>query len=248
MSKHSLKIYFLLVSVLFHVNTLSAAEKETLVLSRAQGAEIQLISEAVLAAAYGKLGINILITPLPNSRSLIAADGGQVDGDVSRIAGIESKFHHLIRIPVAINAVKVAAFSHVQSVSINSPKELARFKLVCSRGVKLVELLVEAENLNCHEANNFEQALKFLQLKRADMALLPVENAVKVIRENSMEGVFQVSESLIERELFHYLHERHRKLASQLELVLREMENTGEIKEIQQSCCNVIPDLPVVPN
>lgn len=212
----------------------SVSANDKMVFSTGKEATIQNISELVLIEAYDKIGYEIEVRRLPNARALFSSNCGDVDGEVSRVKGINRDFDNLIQIPVAINFLEGYAFSKKPSLEITNWESLRDYKLVCVKGVKFVEANLKKRNIDCYEVTFFTQAVKLLQVERFDTAVFPRINGISAIRDAKVQDIQPVGRPLIKAKLYHYLHKKHAKVATTIQAVFEEMEQCGRIAEIRE--------------
>jgi polar amino acid transport system substrate-binding protein len=215
----------------FSTNTYA---NKTLIFSTAEESTIQDISIQVLTEAYHKIGYDIQVRRLPNRRSLLAANRGTVDGEISRIKGINNRFGNLIRIPIAINFLEGQAFSKKTHLTIKNWNDLPKYKLLCVRGVKFVEAKLQKLNIPCHFVNLFTDAVKMLQINRYDIAIFPKINGITAIKKARIKNVKPIGKPLSQINLYHYLHSKNKSLITSLRKTLEEMNANGRITTIRQ--------------
>jgi polar amino acid transport system substrate-binding protein len=208
---------------------------QTLVLSTSEGSPIQDISAEVLSEAYLKLGYALSIRRVPNIRSLWLANSGQVDGEVSRIAGMEDEHDQLIRVPVGINRVEVAAFSKNGAPEIQRWEDLAGLQLVCVKGSRVVEKHLALHKLPCQAVTHFPQSILMLQKGRVQVAVIPKVNGLAAIKSLGARGIVMSDRILAREPLYHYLHRKHAAVVPRLSEVLQEMEQSGRIEAIHNA-------------
>jgi len=232
---HLFPLRVLLIASIVACTSLAQATEPTksITLSTVEDAVHQQISVEVLKQAYREIGYRIIIVRYPNVRSLLTADSGKVDGEVSRIWGIETNYKNLIPIPSPINQVDVVAFSKGKPVL--NIGQLSQSKLSCARGVKIVESLAKDNNLNCYFSSGFAQALRMLDRDRVDFALLPQVNGYAMIKDKQLINIQQASKALASEPLFHYLHKKHADLVAPLDQTIQAMNHSGKIEEIRKN-------------
>ncbi len=206
----------------------------TLVFTTPDNAFIQDISIAVIRGAYARLGYQIEVKKLPNIRALETANRGEVDGEVSRVAGINDRFPKLVSIPVSINKLEIVAFSDDSQIQITSWDDISQYRSICIRGVKLVEQELRNRELSCEFVSTIQQAIDMLHVDRADLLLIPRLNGMHVIRSLNERKVMPVSKVLTFQDLYHYVHVKNIALVDDLTQVLEVMANSGEIDRIRQ--------------
>lgn len=210
-----------------------AHARPTLTFSAPEKASVQSISFLVLQQAYDTLGYDIKTVEYPNVRSLLMADSGVVDGELSRISGLQNKFENLIEVPTPVNSLKLVVFGKsINGVSVTL-EQLKETKLSCVRGVKIIESIVAREKLTCTYFNHVDQAIQVVDRDRLKWALLPQINGKSAIRELELKDIQEVSLPLDSKTLHHYLHLNNRELIAPLEQVLTEMTVSGQIDLIR---------------
>ncbi len=205
-----------------------------MVFSTGEEAVIQEISGQVLIEAYSKIGYDVEIKLFPNARAPLTANTGRVDGEISRIKGINKKFGNLIRVPIAVNYLEGYAFAKKTDTMVSNWEDLKKYKVICVRGVKFVEENMAKRNITCNDVTFFTQAVKMLQRGRGEIAIFPKVNGISAIREANISDVKAVGKPLIKVELYHYLHKKHIGIVSEIRAALTEMEKSGRIAEIRK--------------
>lgn len=225
----------LLIASIVACTSLAKATEPTksITLSTVEDAVLQQISIEVLKQAYREIGYKVIIVRYPNERSLLTADAGQVDGEVSRIWDIRETYKNLIPIPSPVNQVNVVAFSKGKPVL--NIGQLSQSKLSCARGVKIVESLAKDNNLNCYFSSGFAQALRMLDRDRVDFALLPQVNGYAMIKDQQLINIQQASQALASEPLFHYLHKKRADLVAPLDQAIQTMQHSGRIEAIRKN-------------
>lgn len=214
--------------------------RPTIHLTAPEDAFVQDVSIRVLRKAYDRLGYELVVHKLPNLRSLISANNGTYDGEVSRVANLASIYPNLHTVPTAINVVNVVAVGQPDSPDIQRIEDI-RDDPLCVRGVVIVEHLVNAHRIKCMFVVNINQALAMVSLGRAKYTLLPDINARISVLHSPFTNVEVVSPVLHSEALYHYLHKKNLRLVEPLDKVLSEMRSTGEIDEIRSDYFNSIP-------
>ena len=218
----------------FFVGT-SVTAKEEFVFSTAAGAPIQEISEQVLHEAYNNIGLNIRVEHLPIARSLVISNSDQLDGEVSRVEGLDKEFRNLLRIPVAINFIEGYAFIKNDSFPVLDWETMRPYSLVCVMSVKFIRQKMEQTENNCHYVTTYIQAVHLLQLDRFDIAVLPKINAMAAINKAKLADIKISGKALTKLNLYHYIHKKNRDIIPTPSAELIKMEVNGRIRAIRQT-------------
>lgn len=212
----------------------------TIYLSAPEKAFVQDISIRVLREAYDKLGYKLVVQKLPNLRSLMSANDGKYDGEVSRVANLNSSYPNLLPVPTEINVVNVVALGQQDSVNVRKIESI-RDDPLCVRGNVIVETLISEYRIECVFVININQALAMVKMGRARYALLPETNARISVLHLPASNIRVVSPVLHSEALYHYLHKKNRSLVEPLDKILREMRSSGEIEQIRSDYFDSIP-------
>lgn len=209
--------------------------ENTVVLSMPEESFIQYLSAHVVTQAYKRIGYDVQIRELPNARALSESTSGNLDGEVSRIAGIELTHPDLLRIPIAVNKLEGIAFSSATDIDIKTWDDLRGYTIICVRGIKFVEQNLQERNINCSDTTYISQAIKMLEMKRGDILILPRLNGLKYLSEQAQTNIKPVSTALVELPLYHYIHKSNQRLYNDLLRELKSMEESGEIRRYREA-------------
>jgi len=213
-----------------------ASNDKVLTFSLGQESPIQKISFDVLKVAYKKIGYDIQSKHYPFERALLTSNEGEVDGELSRIKGINSKYKNLIPITIPINFIEGHAFSWNKNLSVKNWDSLKQYNNLCVIGIKFVEKNLLKRGISCDEVSGVTQTLKMIEKKRYDVVVLPKINGVTALRKSAIQNVQIVGTRLIKIDLYHYLHKKNKHLVKKLQSVILEMEKSGRISEIREAC------------
>jgi polar amino acid transport system substrate-binding protein len=204
-----------------------------LIVSTAEESPIQEVSIQVLQEAYAEIGYKLHILRTANARSLMMANEGRTDGEVSRIRDMDDEFTNLVRVPVAVNKLDIRAFTKNPAIKISGWEDLRGYNLICVNGAKLVERNLAARNIDCYYVTQFSQAVHMLHAGRADIAIMPEVNGMHAIKQKGLTGIVMSDNSLHTAGLYHYLHKKHMTLIPKIESALKRMRERGRIKAIR---------------
>lgn len=223
------KLIWILISVFVAAFPLYA--QETLVLARSESLAGD-IAEQVLKEAYHRIGIEVRTKPFPAERSLVASNGGLVDGEVSRLKGIEGTYPNLMMAPVVVNSLEVMAFVKNVTFKVTGWESLRPYTIGIRRGVKYAEQ--GTKGMKVEPVSTYEQCFKMLDSERIDVVVVSFYDGLKIIKDLQLKGVRPLTPRLATINQYHYLHKKHADLISKITKALKEMEAEGRIKAIQE--------------
>ena len=228
-----MKTFYSVIIVIFFsfLGGLSQAEEiKKLTFSTLDGTYVQEISEHVLRAAYKRLGIEIEVKELPARRAIVLANTGGVDGELSRISGIDKKFTSLIPVRVPINFIEGVVLSKDKPVKVDGWNSIRHMKVAIRRGVVFTEK--GTKGMDVQVLNSWQSALAALQSDRADVVVIPRTLAAKILLQYEPKNIIVNEPPIVSMPLFHYLHNKRSAVVPLLERVLNEMQAEGEIERI----------------
>lgn len=173
---------------------------------------------AILHRAYGNLGFELEVESMPFARSLLAADRGEVDGEVARLPHIEETARNLRRVPVVINVTE-----YVPYILKGTRTDLTGWDKInasglrvgARRGARLTEDSVREDRLTL--VNSYESLLGMLLLGRIDVAIAPkgqLEEVIPSVEDRARAELprMQVLGVFATVPVYHYLHQRNESL------------------------------------
>ncbi|MDO6446785.1 hypothetical protein Q4493_13455 [Colwellia sp. 1_MG-2023] len=211
---------FIWILILFSTSSFA----KTITLSRGHDAALQSFSELVLHDAYQKIGIQLNIIHTPVGRSLLLANNGEVDGEVSRIINIEKEYKNLIRVPVPINYVDIRMFSYNKILLMHNADISSFYRIGCVKGVILIKKIISELDETCQSVTGFKQAVAMLNQNKLDAILLPLSVGLYFKKADSQFFTSFYGDTLGSEPLFHYLHKKHYELVPKLTAILNDMD------------------------
>ncbi len=181
--------------------------------------------DAVAGEAFRRAGVALKLTKLPPERALIDADAGIIDGDLTRIAGIEARYPNLLRVPEKLIDWNFVAFSRDATLAARWDA-LRQRRTGFIRGWKLYQMQ-RGSGRDVVLANDAEQLFRLLDLGRIDIALHERWLGEVVLERLGIEGVQPLEPPLAVREMFLYVHRRHAALVPELARALRAIKREG---------------------
>lgn len=190
------------------------------------------IAENTLRTAYKKLGIEIEIVHMPGERSIKMANQGKMDGDLMRIANIDTRYANLLCVPVAIAQTETVVFSKKTDLAITDWQSLKPYNIGIQIGHKLVEQ--RTRDMKTVSVSKLEQGFRMLEQERIDVFIGDRLEGLALLKKMHLSDIHDLQPALSHDSLFHYLNKKHRALVPQLTEALRQMEESGEIRQQQQ--------------
>lgn len=182
------------------------------------------LTKRILKTAYQRLNIKIEFVYLPAERSLHAANECSIDGEGSRVAGLEQQYPNLIKIKIPIETISLSAYSKNKTINIQGWQSLKPYRIAYLRGVKVIQ-----KNLigfKTETVTNIKQAFMMLEHDRVDVVIADDNQHLA----NDYQDIKKLTPPIYIFPVFHYLNKKHHDLIPELEAVLYQIRKNGTIQ------------------
>ena len=181
--------------------------------------------DIVAGEAFRRAGVKLRLVKLPAERALLNANAGIEDGDLTRIAGLETQYPNLIRVPEKLADWEFSAFS--LNPAIPARLDAIRTHPVAHiKGWKIYEQMM-ADAPAVMTTEDSAQLFRLLELKRVEVVLYVRWMGLAKIREQGLPGVMVLDPPLDTREMYIYLHKKHVALVPKIAAALRDLKKEG---------------------
>lgn len=193
----------------------------------------QFVGGEILKAVYSRLKIPIELVDLPAKRALMESSTGKLDGEVHRNINVQKQYPTLIMIRPAINYIEPSVFSKTHDFNVKGWGSIADYTVGIVRGVGTSEDGTRWMK-QVLAATTLDQLMLALAADRIDVAVSDSFSGLVVVKKLGLENSIKVlTPPLQKNEIYHFLHEKHRKLAPKVEKVIREMQASGELESLR---------------
>lgn len=232
--RKSIVISVVTLSILYCADILNA--QQTLALTTSMTSPLSRDDQTgfydqVLIEAFRRLDQPIQITHLPTERSITNANLGITDGEFPRIAGLDSLYTNLIRVPEKIVDFDFVAFTWRTDIQLKDWSSCKPYNIAIVRGWKILEAnLADVKSLV--RVKNQEILFSLLAEHRIDIVVYSRFEGYEMIKKLDMQSVRVVEPPLAKREMFLYLNKKHQQLIPSIEKQLRSMKDDGTYDRI----------------
>lgn len=206
------------------------AHSEELVFSSIEKTPVTVLCTRILSLAYLDLGITIQVVEAPTRRSLKMANAGLVDGELFRIAGMEDHYHNLIPVPYPLFEGRLLAITLDPTLNHWDPALLENKVIGLRRGILVAERATLG--MNTVMVNDFGQMLNLLQMGRIDVGIVSQVGGIMPLTEEQRASVMILNEPILDFQIYHYLHVKHRDKAPALAAAIKRLTDSGVTQEI----------------
>ncbi|KKE83073.1 hypothetical protein [Pseudoalteromonas luteoviolacea] len=214
-------IKLLWMILLFHC---SFAHANTLYFNRpADTPQARYVVE-LLSLAYKDIGHKLALIDFDQQSALIAANEGELDGQLGRIAGVTDSYANLLYVDFPLYSFNLQLISHctscsfeqIESMVVQSGYLVAYQYMMDNRYQgELIEVKSSAAQLNLLMQKKVQGALIIDFHLREHLPYMDVDT-IKI-------------EDLMTIDSFHYLHQKHAALIPKLKVTLKKLEQKGII-------------------
>ena len=188
--------------------------------------------DLVLKEAFRRAGIAIDIVQLPAERSLENADRGITDGDFVRIAGLDTIYPNLIRVPEKITDFDFVGFSRNVSIATTSWQSLQPYDIAIVRGWKILEKnIINSRSLL--RVKNQRLLFTLLKNNRTDIVVYSRFEGYEMLNQLGVKDAHVLDPPLATREMFLYLNKKHQDLVPIIDIHLKKMKRDGSFDTIR---------------
>ncbi len=187
--------------------------------------------DLIATEAFHRIGITLKTIKLPAERGLINANVGIVDGEMSRIKGLEKLYPNLIRVPEKIMDWDFVGFSQKDIDLTHGWSSLPPYSVSFINGWKILEKDIP-KRVDITKVRTPEQLFSILYKKRTDLILYERWGGLLYIKNKHFKSIKILSPPLATKEMFIYLHKKHKLLVPKLAKALKQIKQNGRYTTI----------------
>ncbi len=182
--------------------------------------------DEVAREALKRIGYQLEVEQLPAERGLRNANNGLIDGEMGRIKGLDNIYHDLIRVPEKIMNWEFCIFSEKPIDLQKGWASLEEKNVAFINGWKILEKNVP-KSATITKTRNSQQLFSLLKRNRTDFIIYERWGGNAVVKELQLDEIKLQRPFLASREMFIYLHKKHKALVPRLASALVEMKKDG---------------------
>lgn len=193
--------------------------------------------DRVALEAFRRLNVKLETVELPAERALINSNNGIIDGEMSRVSGLNKKYKNLIRVKEKIMSWEFVVYSRKKITLNKGWHSLTPYSVSIINGWKILEKNVPPE-VELTKVKNMEQLFGMLKLYRSDLIIYGKWAGMHYLKSNKITDVKLTYPPLIVKDLFIYLNKKHGTLALNLAKSLKSMKVDGTYDKILSDTLN----------
>lgn len=188
--------------------------------------------DLIIREGFKRIGIKINISHLPAERSLKNANSGIDDGDFVRISGLSRIYPNLLQVPEKITDFEFVVFTKNKTVAVKNWQSLYPYNVAIVRGWKILEENLASAVL--FRVKNQNLLFNMLNKSRTDFVVYSKFEGLWIIKKKKYQEIRALSPPLAVREMFLYLHKKHKNLVHPLSETFKQMKRDGSFDEIAE--------------
>lgn len=185
--------------------------------------------DVVVGEALRRIDYRLESVRLPAERALINANAGIDDGDLLRISGLQKTYPNLIRVPEKIIDMEFVVFTKHKKFHVTGWRSLKPYSVAIITGWKILERNITG-TAELTTVKNVDQLFTMLLKDRVDAVVYSRWVGLGYINQHHVRGVRILEPPLARRDMYVYLHKKHRHLVPKLAAALRAMKADGSYR------------------
>jgi ABC-type amino acid transport substrate-binding protein len=204
----------------------------------------QYVGGEILRAIYGRLNIAVEFADVPGKRALALSSAGELDGEVHRIANLAQTYPTLLQISPAINYIEPSVFTTALRFDVRGWDSIRNYSIGIVRGVGSSEAGTRGMS-RVTAAASLENMIQMLDAGRFDLVVTDLFSGRAALKKLKLQArIAPLSPPLERIYIYHYLHERHRDLATRVGAVIQEMDSSGELARLRETLTRQVLNEP----
>lgn len=190
--------------------------------------------DRVILEMFARIGLPARLVPMPYERSLVEASAGTIDGESSRLVGLERLYPGLVMVPESTYTQDFSAFAARPGIRLDGGWEsLAPYHVGYLIGWKVLEENVTGESVTT--VPDAKSLFAMLAHGRIDIAVYERISGAHLARDLGMTGIYALEPPLLSQKLYLYLNTKHEALVPALAKALRDMKADGTYAAIYKA-------------
>ena len=181
--------------------------------------------DIVVGEALRRAGYTLQLVQQPAERGLLNANSGIIDGDMTRIKGLDKLYPNLVRVPEKLLDWDFTAFSKA-SFPMKNWQTIYDNPVSLVKGWKIYEKKLEGARY-VTIADDAKQMFRLLLLGRVDSVLYERWQGLALIKQLGLAQKDFNTLILEKRPMFFYLNKRYSDLVDKIAVKLRELKSDG---------------------
>lgn len=234
--KLKIAIACVIAFILYSYSALALTEERIILLNSAGDPPVSTESrtgflDEVVAEALRTLGYKLQTVRLPAERALKSSNQGVIDGELLRVKGLDKLYPNLIRVPEKIMDLEFVVFSYTPINLEKGWSALSGKSVAYLNGWKILEKNVPSDS-EVTKIKDVKMLFKLLKKHRTDYVLYERWAGLTILKTQKIAGVKLQQPPLAVKEMYVYLHKKHKDLVPKLAAAILAMKQDGRYQAL----------------
>ncbi|WP_167730485.1 transporter substrate-binding domain-containing protein [Terasakiella sp. SH-1] len=186
----------------------------------------------IIQTAGKRINLDIDFIVQPAQRSLITTNQGDFDGELHRIAGLETYYPNLIRVPEAVLIDQFIGFSAKPNVKVKDWLDTGNLKIAYPRGWTIFSKAFGEDRMH-QPGLNGESLFKMAAHGRIDIAMHTLDKGTYIAQKEGLR-LYPVSPPFAIKPMYVYLHKSKAHLIDKLASAIKTVKEDGTYAKIKR--------------
>jgi len=187
--------------------------------------------DIICTKALSQVGYGLKTFSLPAERGLKNSNAGIDDGEMTRVAGLNTLYSNIIQVPEKIFDWKFVVFSKHDMALHSGWEGLAGRDVGFINGWKILEKNIPSSVYSV-KVRTPEQLFEMLNKNRVDFIIYEYWSGMKFIEDPEFASIQPHSPPLMVEPMYIYLHQKHDRLVLPLAAAIQEMKQNGSYQRL----------------
>ncbi len=193
--------------------------------------------DEVIREAIQQIGYQLQIKLLPAERALHSLNKGVIDGEMSRIKGLQALYPNLVRVPEKIMDWEFMVFSKKPIDLSRGWQSLAGKNIAYITGWKILEKNIPDTAITT-KVKNSTRLFKLLDRDRVDFIIYERWGGQYLLKTLPSKDIHLRFPALENKEMYIYLHKKHSGIVNQLSAALKQIKQNGRYQKLKEKHLN----------
>ncbi|MBN1648147.1 MAG: transporter substrate-binding domain-containing protein [Spirochaetales bacterium] len=186
--------------------------------------------DRIMTEVFRRINVPMELVYTETDKSVFDVNAGILDGEINRIAGFDKLYPNLVQVPEPNMIMRFVAFAR-KKIIVDGWESIKDLYIGHVGGWKIIEDNVKSFP-HVISTPTEKELFRMLADNRIDVALYSLLTGLSVIKTMQLEDIIALDPPLESRNMYLYVHKKHRQLVEKIAKTLREMKADGSYDRI----------------
>lgn len=182
--------------------------------------------DVLVREAFNRIGRTVTFHHVQTERAIVNVNMGVDDANLVRVAGLESLYPNIRRVPEALFGYDFIVFARQGLFEPDGWSSLAPYRVAFIRGWKILEKNVRSAR-EIKRVIDEQHLFERLREGSTDIVIYERWRGEHILKIKRLTNIAALEPPLIQRPMYIYLHKRHEDLIKPLAIALKAMKTDG---------------------